>query len=107
MNSKPRPALQGGVSAVAHTLTANDATTLTLSVAEQALDVNHSPPCWSKVRFTGKWRPDATTVGVGACRGTSAAVEVALCGAALGCEQDARPAMAANTAPTAIASFMQ
>jgi hypothetical protein len=35
MNSKPRPAPPGGVSAVAHTLTANDAATLTLSVAEQ------------------------------------------------------------------------
>ena len=34
MNSKPRPAPPGGVSAVAHTLTANDAATLTLSVAE-------------------------------------------------------------------------
>jgi len=36
MNSKPRQAPPGGVSAVAHTLTANDAATLTLSVAEQA-----------------------------------------------------------------------
>jgi len=35
MNSKPRPAPPGGVSVVAHTLTANDAATLTLSVAEQ------------------------------------------------------------------------
>jgi hypothetical protein len=35
MNSKPRQAPPGGVSAVAHTLTANDAATLTLSVAEQ------------------------------------------------------------------------
>jgi hypothetical protein len=34
MNSKPRQAPPGGVSAVAHTLTANDAATLTLSVAE-------------------------------------------------------------------------
>jgi hypothetical protein len=35
MSSKPRPAPPGGVSAVAHTLTANDAAPLTLSVAEQ------------------------------------------------------------------------
>ena len=35
MNSKPRPAPPGGVSPVAHTLTANDAATLTLNVAEQ------------------------------------------------------------------------
>ena len=35
MNTKPRPAPPGGASAVAHTLTANDATTLTLKVAEQ------------------------------------------------------------------------
>jgi hypothetical protein len=35
MNSKPRRAPPGGVSAVAHTLTANDAATLTLSVVEQ------------------------------------------------------------------------
>jgi hypothetical protein len=34
MNSKPRQAPPGGVSAVAHTLTANDAATLTLTVAE-------------------------------------------------------------------------
>ena len=34
MNSKPRRAPPGGVSAVAHTLTANDAATLTLSVVE-------------------------------------------------------------------------
>ena len=34
MNSKPRQAPPGGVSAVAHTLTANDAATLALSVAE-------------------------------------------------------------------------
>ena len=37
MNSKPRQAPPGGVSAVAHTLTANDAATLTLSVAEQGV----------------------------------------------------------------------
>ena len=37
MNSKPRQAPPGGVSAVAHTLTANDAATLTLSVAEHLL----------------------------------------------------------------------
>ena len=37
MNSKPRPAPPGGVSAVAHTLTANDAATLTPSVAEQMM----------------------------------------------------------------------
>jgi hypothetical protein len=35
MNAKPRPAQPGGVPAVAHTLTAADAITLTLSVAEQ------------------------------------------------------------------------
>src|SRR5689334_2080736 len=34
MNSKPRQAPPGGLSAVAHTLTANDAATLTPSVAE-------------------------------------------------------------------------
>jgi hypothetical protein len=32
MNTKPRPAPPGGASAVTHTLTANDAATLTLSV---------------------------------------------------------------------------
>jgi hypothetical protein len=53
-----------------------------------ALDVYQNAPCLSKVRFTGKWGPDATTVG--AYGGTVAAVEVALCGAALGCVQDAR-----------------
>jgi hypothetical protein len=37
MNSKPRQAPPGGVSAVAHTLTANDAATLTHSVAEHAV----------------------------------------------------------------------
>jgi hypothetical protein len=35
MNTKPRPASPGGAFAVAHTLTANDAATLTLKVAEQ------------------------------------------------------------------------
>jgi hypothetical protein len=35
MSTKPRPAPPGGVSAVAHTLTATDATTLTLKGAEQ------------------------------------------------------------------------
>src|SRR5690348_458365 len=34
MNTKPRPAPPGGASAVAHTLTGNDAATLTLKVAE-------------------------------------------------------------------------
>jgi excisionase family DNA binding protein len=38
MSSKPRPAPPGGVSAVAHTLTANDAAPLTLSVAEHSVD---------------------------------------------------------------------
>jgi hypothetical protein len=42
MNSKPRQAPPGGVSAVAHTLTANDAATLTLSVAEQATQMQVS-----------------------------------------------------------------
>ena len=35
MNTRPRPAPPGGVFHVAHTLTANDATTLTLKGAEQ------------------------------------------------------------------------
>jgi len=34
MNTKPRPAPPGGASAVAHTLTGNDAAALTLNVAE-------------------------------------------------------------------------
>lgn len=37
MNTKPRPAPPGGASAVAHMLTANDAATLTLKVAEQSV----------------------------------------------------------------------
>ena len=39
MNTKPRPAVPGGASAVAHTLTASDAPTLTLKVAEQASQI--------------------------------------------------------------------
>jgi hypothetical protein len=35
MNTRPRPAPPGGVFHVAHMLTANDATTLTLNDAEQ------------------------------------------------------------------------
>jgi hypothetical protein len=35
MNTRPRPATPGGVFHVAHTLTAKDATPLTLNVAEQ------------------------------------------------------------------------
>ena len=34
MNTRPRPAPPGGAFHVAHTLTGNDATTLTLNVAE-------------------------------------------------------------------------
>jgi hypothetical protein len=36
MNTRPRPAPPGGVFHVAHMLTANDATTLTLNDAEQS-----------------------------------------------------------------------
>jgi hypothetical protein len=35
MNTRPRPAPAGGVFHVAHALTSDDATTLTLNVAEQ------------------------------------------------------------------------
>ena len=37
MNTRPRPAPPAGPSAVAHTLTADDATTLTLSVGQQLI----------------------------------------------------------------------
>ena len=37
MNTKPRPAVPGGVSHVARMLTLSDATTLTMNVAEHAL----------------------------------------------------------------------
>ena len=39
MNTRPRPAPPGGVFHVAHMLTANDATTLTLNDAEHWLRV--------------------------------------------------------------------
>jgi hypothetical protein len=52
MNSKPRQAPPGGVSAVAHTLTANDAATLTLSVAEHQAgndDLNERHRLWPHI----------------------------------------------------------
>jgi hypothetical protein len=41
MNTRPRPAPPGGVSHVAHARAVNDATTLTLNVAEQPTEPDH------------------------------------------------------------------
>jgi hypothetical protein len=45
MNTRPRPAPPGGVFHVAHMLTANDATTLTLNDAEQTGPPRMTAPC--------------------------------------------------------------
>jgi hypothetical protein len=64
MNSKPRQAPPGGVSAVAHTLTANDAAPLTLNVAEHCIKVpKNSNIGIATIPGEPNWEPTTTAPG--------------------------------------------